>query len=105
MQAIGSGQNVLLRLSRGLRDEPYSLPEGKAARSDRENIRQIKLPGGEPGAGRRRYGATATGKGDIAMATRDDLGARNVPAIDWLELFIWTLLITLSAALALVVMH
>ena len=47
----------------------------------------------------------ATGKGDIAMATRDDLGARNVPAIDWLELFIWTLLITLSAALALVVMR
>jgi hypothetical protein len=39
------------------------------------------------------------------MATRDDLGARNVPAIDWLELFIWTLLITLSVALALVVMH
>jgi hypothetical protein len=48
---------------------------------------------------------TATGKGDTAMATRDDLGARNVPAIDWLELFIWTLLITLSAALALVVMR
>jgi hypothetical protein len=35
------------------------------------------------------------------MASRDDLGARNVPAIDWLELFIWTLLITLSSALAL----
>ena len=39
------------------------------------------------------------------MATRDDLGARNVPAIDWLELFIWTLLIALSSALALVVLH
>jgi hypothetical protein len=39
-------------------------------------------------------------RGTIAMASRDDLGARNVPAIDWLELFIWTLLITLSSALA-----
>jgi len=36
------------------------------------------------------------------MASRDDLGARNVPAIDWLELFIWTLLITMSLALALI---
>jgi hypothetical protein len=35
------------------------------------------------------------------MTSRDDLGARNVPAIDWLELFIWTLLITMSSALAL----
>jgi hypothetical protein len=35
------------------------------------------------------------------MAGRDDLGARNVPAIDWIELFIWTLLITMSSALAL----
>ena len=35
------------------------------------------------------------------MASRDDLGARNVPAIDWLELFIWTLLIAMSLALAL----
>lgn len=40
--------------------------------------------------------------GNIAMASRDDLGARNVPAIDWLELFIWTLLITMSLALALI---
>ena len=39
------------------------------------------------------------------MASRDDLGGRNVPAIDWLELSIWTLLITLSSALALVVMR
>ena len=39
------------------------------------------------------------------MASRDDLGGRNVPAIDWLELFIWTLLITLSSALALVLMR
>jgi hypothetical protein len=39
------------------------------------------------------------------MASRDDLGARNVPAIDWLELFIWMLLITLSAAFALVLMR
>jgi hypothetical protein len=36
------------------------------------------------------------------MASRDELGARNVPAIDWLELFIWTLLITMSSALALI---
>lgn len=34
------------------------------------------------------------------MASRDDLGARNVPAIDWLELFIWTLLIAMSSGLA-----
>jgi hypothetical protein len=40
-----------------------------------------------------------------AMASRDDLGARNVPAIDWLELLIWTLLITMSSALALVLMR
>jgi hypothetical protein len=39
------------------------------------------------------------------MASRDDLGARNVPAIDWLELFIWALLIMLSSALALVLMR
>ncbi len=39
------------------------------------------------------------------MSGRDDLGARNVPAIDWLELFIWTLLITMSAALALAVIR
>jgi hypothetical protein len=39
------------------------------------------------------------------MAGRDDLGARNVPAIDWLELLIWTLLISMSAALALVVIR
>ena len=39
------------------------------------------------------------------MASRDDLGARNVPAIDWLGLFIWTLLIMLSSALALVLMR
>ena len=39
------------------------------------------------------------------MASRDDLGARNVPEIDWLELFIWALLITLSSALALVLMR
>jgi hypothetical protein len=44
-------------------------------------------------------------RGITAMASRDDLGARNLPAIDWLELFIWTLLITLSSALALVVMR
>jgi hypothetical protein len=44
-------------------------------------------------------------RGTIAMAGRDDLGARNVPAIDWLELFIWTLLITMSSALALVVIR
>ena len=44
-------------------------------------------------------------RGTTAMASRDDLGARNVPAIDWLELFIWTLLITLSAALALMFMR
>src|SRR5262249_2291290 len=37
------------------------------------------------------------------MASRDDLGARNVPAIDWLELFIWTLLNTMGFALALFV--
>ena len=36
------------------------------------------------------------------MAGRDDLGTSNVPAIDWLELFIWTLLITMSSALAIV---
>jgi hypothetical protein len=53
----------------------------------------------------RRYVPNATGKGDTAMAGRDDLGARNVPAIDWLELFIWTLLITMSSALALVVIR
>jgi hypothetical protein len=45
------------------------------------------------------------GRGITAMAGRDDLGARNVPAIDWLELFIWTLLITMSSALALVVIR
>jgi len=39
------------------------------------------------------------------MAGRDDLGARNVPAIDWLELFIWTLLISMSSALAIVVIR
>ncbi len=39
------------------------------------------------------------------MAGRDDLGARNVPAIDWFELFIWTLLITMSTALALAVIR
>ena len=39
------------------------------------------------------------------MASRDDLGARNVPAIDWPELFIWTLLITMSSALALLLMR
>jgi len=44
-------------------------------------------------------------RGATAMASRDDLGARNVPAIDWLELFIWTLLITMSSALALLVMR
>jgi hypothetical protein len=57
------------------------------------------------GSRRRRYGRVATGKGDHAMASRDDLGARNVPAIDWLELFIWTLLITMSSALALMLMR
>ena len=60
---------------------------------------------GNPGRGHGVSVRTATGKGDIAMAMRDDLGARNVPAIDWLELFIWTLLITLSSALALVVLR
>jgi len=45
------------------------------------------------------------GRGITAMAGRDDLGARNVPAIDWLELLIWTLLISMSAALALVVIR
>jgi len=44
-------------------------------------------------------------RGMTAMASRDDLGARNVPAIDWLELFIWTLLITMSSALALLLMR
>jgi hypothetical protein len=44
-------------------------------------------------------------RGISTMASRDDLGARNVPAIDWLELFIWTLLITLSSALALMLMR
>jgi hypothetical protein len=44
-------------------------------------------------------------RGIIAMPSKDDLGARNVPAIDWFELFIWTLLITMSSALALVVMR
>ncbi len=39
------------------------------------------------------------------MAGRDDLGTRHVPAIDWLELFIWTLLITMSSALAIVFMR
>jgi len=39
------------------------------------------------------------------MASRDDLGARNVPAIDWLELLIWTLLITMSSGLAAVFMR
>jgi hypothetical protein len=59
----------------------------------------------EPGGG---FGVVAElprARGITAMASRDDLGARNVPAIDWLELFIWTLLITLSSALALVVMR
>ena len=60
----------------------------------------------EPGAGVRRYRQTVPrGRGITAMASRDDLGARNVPAIDWLELFIWTLLITMSSALALLLMR
>jgi hypothetical protein len=29
------------------------------------------------------------------MAGRDDLGASNVPAIDWLELSVWGALITM----------
>ena len=29
------------------------------------------------------------------MAGRDDLGASNVPAIDWLELSVWGVLITM----------
>ena len=35
------------------------------------------------------------------MMDRDDLGASHVPAIDWLELSMWALLITMSSALAL----
>jgi hypothetical protein len=38
------------------------------------------------------------GQGDTVMTDRDDLGARYVPAIDWLELFIWGALITMSSA-------
>ncbi len=41
------------------------------------------------------------GMGDTIMTDRDDLGTTYVPAIDWLELFIWALLITMSSALAL----
>jgi hypothetical protein len=59
----------------------------------------------EPGASLGVMVRAPRGKGIAAMAGRDDLGARNVPAIDWLELFIWTLLITMSSALALVVVR
>jgi hypothetical protein len=36
------------------------------------------------------------------MTSKDDLGASHVPAINWMELSIWALLITASTALALV---
>jgi hypothetical protein len=39
------------------------------------------------------------------MTDRDDLGASYVPAIDWLELSIWALLITMSSALALMLIR
>jgi hypothetical protein len=32
------------------------------------------------------------------MTYRDELGTSHVPAIDWLELFIWGALITMSSA-------
>jgi hypothetical protein len=36
------------------------------------------------------------------MTDRDDLGTSHVPAIDWRELFTWTLLIGLMAGLPIV---
>jgi len=60
---------------------------------------------GTQGGGSALSGQCHGQRGTSTMASRDDLGGRNVPAIDWLELFIWTLLITLSSALALVVMR
>jgi len=41
-------------------------------------------------------------RGTVAMTDRDDLGTSHVPAIDWRELFTWTLLIGLMAGLTLV---
>jgi hypothetical protein len=39
------------------------------------------------------------------MTNRGDQGTRHVPPIDWLEASMWTLLITMSFALALVVIR
>jgi hypothetical protein len=42
---------------------------------------------------------------DRIMTNRGDQGTRHVPPIDWLEASMWTLLITMSFALALVVIR
>jgi hypothetical protein len=39
------------------------------------------------------------------MKDRDDLGASHVPAVDWLELSLWTLLTAILFVLAAVVIH
>jgi hypothetical protein len=39
------------------------------------------------------------------MKDRDDLGASHVPAVDWLELSLWTLLTAILFALAAAVIH
>ena len=38
--------------------------------------------------------------GITIMTNRDDMRASYVPAIDWFELFMWALLITMSSVLA-----
>jgi hypothetical protein len=39
------------------------------------------------------------------MKDRDDLGASHVPAVDWLELSLWTLLTAFFCALAIAFIH
>jgi hypothetical protein len=39
------------------------------------------------------------------MKDRDDLGASHIPAIDWLELSLWTLLTAFLCALAAAFIH